>query len=56
MRHKYISFDDWYMEQENFSLRAERLHFPMTPEGMRKWLEAAFKAAREETDKEMDND
>jgi len=44
---KYETFKDWYCEQEGCAIRAERLHFPMTPEGLRKWLEAAFLAARE---------
>ena len=42
-RHYYASFDDWYQEIENFSLRAERLT-SNTDE-----LRAAFNAGRTET-------
>lgn len=44
---KYESFDDWYLEVESFSVRAERIDLPKTHESMRKWLMAAFEAARE---------
>ena len=39
----YASFDDWYQEVENFSLRAERLTSDINE------LRAAFDAGRAET-------
>lgn len=41
--HSYTSFDDWYQEDEGFSLRAERLK--SDPEELR----AAFEAGRNST-------
>jgi hypothetical protein len=52
-KQQYNSFDDWWNEIENFSLRSERFFESMTqfsatgkPVNMELWLRAAFDAAR----------
>lgn len=48
---KYSSFDNWFMEIENYGLRAERFYeeFPnMKPERAVEWLRAAWLCSRQD--------
>lgn len=52
----YKDFESWFHEQENYSSRAERCYDDYTShhnldrfKNLRKWLEAAFMAARLQT-------